>query len=100
MTERTDPGEMLRAANPVDSYSMNASDLDEMVRHITASPVALRPVAARVNPISSERLRDALTTLSTALAALVLPLAAGFGFARLFPPTLHSKYFPWIPGRA
>lgn len=42
MTERTDPGEMLRAANPVDSYSMNASDLDEMVRHITASPVALR----------------------------------------------------------
>lgn len=57
-------------------------------------------MAARVNPISSERLRDALTTLSAALAALVLPLAAGFGFARLFAPTLHSKYFPWITGRA
>src|SRR5665647_2884238 len=48
----------------------------------------------------SERLRDAASWLVTALAALVLPLAAGFGFARLFAPTLHSRYFPWITGRA
>jgi len=36
----------------------------------------------------------------TALAALALPLAGGFVFAHLFAPTLHSKYFPWITGRA
>jgi predicted ferric reductase len=48
----------------------------------------------------SERLRGAASWLVTALAALVLPLAAGFGFARLFAPTLHSRYFPWITGRA
>jgi DMSO/TMAO reductase YedYZ heme-binding membrane subunit len=44
--------------------------------------------------------RSATTWLVTALAAIVLPLAAGFGFARLFAPTVHSKYFPWITGRA
>ena len=33
-------------------------------------------------------------------AAVVLPLLAGFGFARLFAPTLHSRYFPWLSGRA
>jgi DMSO/TMAO reductase YedYZ heme-binding membrane subunit len=48
----------------------------------------------------SERLHDAVSWLVTALAALVLPLGAGFGFARLFAPTLHSRYFPWITGRA
>lgn len=44
--------------------------------------------------------RGIASGLFTALAALVLPLAAGFGFARLFAPTLHSRYFPWITGRA
>ena len=48
----------------------------------------------------TEHLRGASTLLVTGLAALVLPLAAGFGFARLFAPTLHSRYFPWITGRA
>lgn len=48
----------------------------------------------------SERLSGAAAWLLTGLAALALPLAAGFGFARLFAPTLHSKYFPWITGRA
>jgi len=48
----------------------------------------------------TERLRDAGSWLVTALAAIVLPLAAGFAFARLFAPTLHSRYFPWITGRA
>jgi hypothetical protein len=57
-------------------------------------------LASRVNPISTQRLRDALSTLGAAIAALALPMAAGFGFARLFAPTLHSKYFPWITGRA
>jgi hypothetical protein len=48
----------------------------------------------------TERLRAAGSWLVTALAAIVLPLAAGFVFARLFAPTLHSRYFPWITGRA
>lgn len=48
----------------------------------------------------SERLRGALHTFLTALVALLLPIGAGFGFARLFAPTVHSKYFPWITGRA
>ena len=48
----------------------------------------------------TERLRDAGSWLVTALAAIVLPLASGFAFARLFAPTLDSRYFPWITGRA
>ncbi len=48
----------------------------------------------------SQDRRGIASGLVTALAALVLPLAAGFGFARLFAPTLHSRYFPWITGRA
>jgi len=57
-------------------------------------------VATAVTPSSTERVRSATTWLLTALAAIVVPLAAGFGFARLFAPTIHSKYFPWITGRA
>ncbi|HEY5112029.1 MAG TPA: hypothetical protein VII67_06845 [Acidimicrobiales bacterium] len=49
---------------------------------------------------SSDHLRGATSWLVTAFAALVMPIAAGFGFARLFAPTLHSRYFPWITGRA
>jgi predicted ferric reductase len=49
---------------------------------------------------SSDHWRGATSWLITGLAALVMPLAAGFGFARLFAPTLHSRYFPWITGRA
>lgn len=49
---------------------------------------------------SSDQLRGATSWLVTAFAALVMPIAAGFGFARLFAPTLHSRYFPWITGRA
>ena len=49
---------------------------------------------------SSDHLRGATSWLVIALAALVMPIAAGFGFARLFAPTLHSRYFPWITGRA
>jgi DMSO/TMAO reductase YedYZ heme-binding membrane subunit len=48
----------------------------------------------------SEHWRSATTWIVTGVAALVLPMAAGFGFASLFAPTLHSKYFPWITGRA
>jgi len=47
-----------------------------------------------------ERLGAVTTWLLMALVAMALPLAAGFGFARLFAPTLHSRYFPWITGRA
>jgi DMSO/TMAO reductase YedYZ heme-binding membrane subunit len=47
-----------------------------------------------------EKWRSALAWVLTGLAAVVLPLAAGFGFARLFAPTLHSRYFPWLTGRA
>jgi DMSO/TMAO reductase YedYZ heme-binding membrane subunit len=57
-------------------------------------------VATAVTQSRAERLRSATTWSVTALAAIVLPLAAGFGFARLFAPTVHSKYFPWITGRA
>ena len=49
---------------------------------------------------SSDHLRGASSWLVTVLATLVMPIAAGFGFARLFAPTLHSRYFPWITGRA
>ena len=49
---------------------------------------------------SSEHLRGAASWLLTAFAALIMPIAAGFFFARLFAPTLHSRYFPWITGRA
>lgn len=48
----------------------------------------------------SERARAIVAWTLTGLAAVVLPLAAGFGFARLFAPTLHSRYFPWLTGRA
>ncbi|NNN10199.1 MAG: hypothetical protein HKL85_13535 [Acidimicrobiaceae bacterium] len=47
-----------------------------------------------------ERTRNVVAWVLTALAAVALPLAAGFGFARLFAPTLHSRYFPWLTGRA
>ena len=36
----------------------------------------------------------------TGVAAVALPLGAGYGFARLFAPTLQSRYFPWLTGRA
>ena len=49
---------------------------------------------------SGDRIRNALAWVLTGLAAVALPLGAGFGFARLFAPTLHSKYFPWLTGRA
>ena len=47
-----------------------------------------------------ERTRGAVAWILTGLAAVGLPLGAGFGFARLFAPTLHSRYFPWLTGRA
>lgn len=53
-----------------------------------------------MNQSWAERLRTAFSWFILASAALILPLAAGFEFARLFAPTLHSKYFPWITGRA
>jgi len=49
---------------------------------------------------TSDQVRGAASWLVTAFATLVMPIAAGFGFARLFAPTLHSRYFPWITGRA
>ena len=49
---------------------------------------------------ASERASNATAWTVTALAALALPLGAGYGFARFFAPTLHSRYFPWITGRA
>ena len=53
-----------------------------------------------MNTSWGERSRSILTWILTGLAAVALPLAAGFGFARLFAPTLHSRYFPWLTGRA
>jgi len=53
-----------------------------------------------LGPGWAERLRGGTVTTLTVLAAVVLPVAAGFGFARLFAPTIHSRYFPWITGRA
>ena len=53
-----------------------------------------------MNAPSFERLHGVTAWLFTALAAVVVPVAAGFGFALMFAPTLHSKYFPWITGRA
>lgn len=50
--------------------------------------------------IDLERGRGALAWVLTALAAVALPLGAGYGFARLFAPTLQSRYFPWLTGRA
>jgi len=47
-----------------------------------------------------DRLRGIAAWFFTAIAAVGLPLAAGFGFARMFAPTLHSRYFPWLTGRA
>ncbi|MBW4029692.1 MAG: hypothetical protein HIU57_03315 [Acidobacteria bacterium] len=47
-----------------------------------------------------ERGRGAAAWVLTAVAAVALPLAAGYGFARLFTPTLQSRYFPWLTGRA
>ncbi|HVA52185.1 MAG TPA: hypothetical protein VNF05_01595 [Acidimicrobiales bacterium] len=49
---------------------------------------------------TSDHVRGAASWLVTAFATLITPIAAGFGFARLFAPTLHSRYFPWITGRA
>lgn len=53
-----------------------------------------------MNVPRGERVRVVGAWILTGLAAVALPLAAGFGFARLFAPTLHSRYFPWLTGRA
>jgi DMSO/TMAO reductase YedYZ heme-binding membrane subunit len=57
-------------------------------------------LGAIVNDSWDERARAVLTWSLTGVAAVALPLAAGFGVARLFAPTLHSRYFPWLTGRA
>jgi hypothetical protein len=57
-------------------------------------------LGAIVNDPWGERARTLLAWALTSAAVLALPLAAGFGFARLFAPTLHSRYFPWLTGRA
>ena len=49
---------------------------------------------------AAERARVVLAWTMTALAAVALPLSAGYFFARLFTPTLQSRYFPWLTGRA
>ena len=36
----------------------------------------------------------------TALAVLVIAVGAGYGAAVLTTPVVHSRYFPWIVGRA
>ena len=47
-----------------------------------------------------DRTKGVLTWLVTVTSAVVLPLVAGFGFAKLVAPTVHSRYFPWLTGRA
>ena len=51
----------------------------------------------RPSPDTTRRVATWVMALTLAVAA---PLAAGFVFARLFAPTLHSRYFPWLTGRA
>ncbi len=53
-----------------------------------------------MNRTSLDRLNAVTSWFVIAVAALALPVGAGFAFAYLFAPTLHSKYFPWITGRA
>ncbi len=48
----------------------------------------------------AERIRALASGAMTALAAVALPLGAGYGVVRLFTPTWHSRYFPWLTGRA
>lgn len=57
-------------------------------------------MAASLRPSRAERLSAGVAHLATALVAIALPLAASFAAARLFGPTLQSKYFPWVTGRA
>ena len=47
-----------------------------------------------------ERTRGVAAWLLIGVATVALPLVAGFVFARLFAPTLQSRYFPWLTGRA
>ncbi|HUY30292.1 MAG TPA: hypothetical protein VMV02_04785 [Acidimicrobiales bacterium] len=46
------------------------------------------------------RARSVLSLLVTAGAVSALAVGAGAVAARAFAPTLHSRYFPWITGRA
>ena len=53
-----------------------------------------------MNTGARERVRVVAAWSLSALGAVALPLAAGYGLVRLFTPTWHSRYFPWLTGRA
>lgn len=53
-----------------------------------------------MTPTPAERFGAGLASAATTLLALLGPLVGGFVFARAFLPTLHSRYLPWITGRA
>jgi hypothetical protein len=57
-------------------------------------------VATELNPGVVAWVRTAASVALTVVTVLVAPLVAGYAFASSFAPTLQSKYFPWITGRA
>ncbi len=53
-----------------------------------------------MNHREAGRFRNVCAWVITGTVAAGLPTIAGFVFARLFAPTVHSRYFPWLTGRA
>lgn len=53
-----------------------------------------------MNSFRLERLRAVLSRLLATSIAFILPLIGGFAFTWAFSPSIHSKNFPWITGRA
>lgn len=57
-------------------------------------------MAPELKPRWGEQVLGAGAGAVTAALALAIPLLAGFVAARLVAPSLQSRYFPWITGRA
>ncbi len=57
-------------------------------------------MAPELKPRWGEQALGAGASAVTGVLALAIPLLAGFLAARLVAPSLQSRYFPWITGRA
>lgn len=53
-----------------------------------------------MRPETADRARSTLSLASTTAVAVAAAVAAGAGAARLVAPSIHSRYFPWVTGRA
>ncbi|HVB06719.1 MAG TPA: hypothetical protein VNF07_10800 [Acidimicrobiales bacterium] len=57
-------------------------------------------MATHVTPSGYEKVVSGASRLLASAVAITLPLAGGFVFAWALAPTIHTRNFPWITGRA